>query len=496
MTKGLFSLLVLSGMCMAKGTFAQSNTTITNNIERAHTLLNDVYSEINYNNTAGDVRMRVTGTFKYEGTSSKPGSAREFMMASDIVMGSGGETLLRKDTFTRVGEDPITSFYDIDATHINVTEASVELKLTDKDKEKYLYQSLIFSPNMLMQALLSDASRNNFIATDDKYHVIRHNNASGNVFFLYINAKTYFLEKIDQPSYDAVSGDHFKTITYSDYNIIDGYQVPGKIKITRDTTVVYDLKIELKEILPRVDYGTKRLSQKAIGSWLYLVAMPEWNCKTVIADMKDFLVIFEPPVNAEAGYTLLDNIKRAYPGKEIKYCVVSHLHPDHMGGIRPFMEDGTIIVTTEGTRNYFTNIARNKHMFSKDVRVKKFVNPKFQFVNMNRYELKAGDRVVQLFLLNKNSHHADEYIISYIPAEKLLIQGDLVKTSNLKKGRTLNAQEKGLTDFIEAEKINVKQMVQSWPNENSPQVFDYELIKPESSNKLLQGTKKALEVFN
>src|SRR5690606_30693950 len=140
------------------------------------------------------------------------------------------------------------------------------------------------------------------------------------------------LEKIKQPSYDVVSGDHFKTITYSDYNIMDGYQVPGKVTITNDTDVVYSLNIRLREILPRVDYGMKRLTQKSIGSWLYLVPMPEWNCKTVIADMKDYLVIFEPPVNAEAGYTLLDNIKRAYPNKEIKYCVVSHHHPEHMGG--------------------------------------------------------------------------------------------------------------------------------------------------------------------
>lgn len=494
MFKGILSVLLLSNLCITTALQAQ-HVTIINNIERAHTLLNDVYSELNYNNTVGDVSLRLTGTYKYEGSSTNPASARDFTMSADVVLSNGGAQLLRKDTFTRAGEDAITSFYDIDATHINVSEAGEALKLTDKDKENYLYQSLIFSPNMLLQALLSDASRNNFISTDDKYHIIRHNNASGNVFFLYINSKTYYLEKIDQPMYDVVSGDHFRTITYSKYNVIDGYQVPGKIVITKDSNVIYNLNIQLKEILPRVDYGMQRLTQKTIGQWLHIVPMPQWNSKTVIADMKDFLVVIEPPANVEAGYTLLDNLKRAYPGKEIRYCVVSHLHPDHMGGVRPFMEEGTIIVTTESTRNYFTGIARNKHMFSKDVRVKKAITPKFQFVNMNRYEIKAGDRVVQLFLLNKRSHHADEYIISYIPSEKILVEGDLIKTNNLKQ-RTLNAQEKGLVDFIESEKINVKQIVQNWPHENAPQIFDYSLIKPESSNKLLNGTKKVLDVFN
>ena len=490
----VFSVPALLFLGISTGVFAQSNPTITNNIERAHTVLNDVYAELNYNNSVGDIKMHIRGTYKYEGMNNKPGSARDFVMSSDITLSDGGNVLLRKDTFTRIGENTITSFYDIDSAHINVTEANAELKLTDKDKEKYVYESLIFSPNMLLQFILRDASRNNFISTDDKYHIIRHNNEAGNVYFLYINASTYFLEKIDQPMYDPVAGDHFRTITYQNYDVQDGYQVPGKITITKDSATVYSLTVEMKEILPRVEFGTARLSQKGIGEWLFLVPMPKWNCKSVIADMKDFLVVFEPPTNTEAGYTLIDNIKRAYPGKEIRYCVVSHHHPDHMGGVRPFMEEGTIIVTTEGNRNYFQGIARNKHMFSKDVRVKKYITPKFMFVTMNKQEIKSGEKIIQLFLLNKKSNHTDEYIISYIPAEKILIEGDLIKTSNLKQ-RALDKQEKGLVDFIEEQKINVKQVVQTWPIENSPHIFEYSLIKPESNNKLLQGSKKVLEVF-
>lgn len=496
MLKSIFSVLFLSSVCVANTAKAQPSNTIVNNLERAHTLLTDVYSEVNYGNTVGDVSMRLTGTYKYEGITGKPGSAREFVMASDIVMGNGGTQVVRKDTFTRQGEDIITSFYDIGPARINVTEANEELKLTDKDKTKYLYKSLIFSPNMLLQMILSDASGNNFISTDDKYHIIRHNNTAGEVYFLYINSKTYFLEKIDMPFYDVTSGDHFRTITYSDYNIIDGYQAPGKVTISKDTNVIYKLKIELREILPRTDYGTQRLTQKSVGQWLHVIPLPEWNSRAVVADLKDFLVVFEPPANAEAGYTLLDNIKRAYPNKEIRYCVVSHHHPEHMGGIRPFIEEGSIIVTTEGNRNYFTSIARNKHMFSKDVRVKKALTPKFQFITMNRYEIRAADRIIQFFLLNKYSQHADEYIISYIPSEKILIEGDLVKTSNLRKERQLSKQEQGLADFIEAEKINVKQIIQTWPLENSPHTFDYSIIRPESSNKLIQGTKKIMDVFN
>jgi|GEM_PF-4789154 len=491
--RGLFILSVLSAGCLADAQ-AQSNT-ITNNIERAQSLLNDVYAELNYNNTVGDIKMHVHGTYKHGELTEQMGASREFVMSGHVTFSLGGEQLIRKDTFTRIGEDAIASFYDINTEHVNVTEANEVLKTSDADREKFLYESLLFSPNLLLQVILRDASRNNFIATEDKYHIIRHNNAAGNVFFLYINSKTYYLEKIEQPMYDPVSGDYFRTITYSNYDIQDGYQAPGKIVVKRDSNIIYNLSIDIVEILPRVEYGTMRLSQKNIGDWLYLVPLTKWNCKTVIADMKDFLVIFEPPATAEAGYTLIDNIKRAYPGKEIKYCVVSHQHPEHMGGVRPFMEEGTTIVTTEGNRSYFQGIARNRHLFSKDVRVKKFISPKFLFVTLNKQEIKAGDRVIQFYLLNKLSRHTDEYIISYIPSEKILIEGDLVKTWSLRE-RTLDSKERGLVQFIDEMKINVKQVVQTWPIEKSPDMFDYDVIKPEPSNKLLKGTKKVLDAFN
>ncbi|MCB9045069.1 MAG: hypothetical protein H6550_02900 [Chitinophagales bacterium] len=498
MFKGYFRVfLILFPLVFSSVTspFAQTSNTITNNIERAQTLLNDVYAELNYNNTVGDLKMYIHGTYMHDAMTEQMGAAREFLMSGVITFSHGGEQLLRKDTFSRIGENTITSFYDINDEHINVTEANEVLKLSDKDREAYLYQSLIFSPNLLLQVVLKDASRNSFIASEDKYHIIRHNNRAGNAYFLYINSKTYYLEKIEQPMYDPVSGDYFRTITYSNYDVQDGYQAPGKIVISRDSTVLYNLSVDIREILPRVDYGTMRLSQKDIGEWLYLVPMAKWNCKTVIADMKDFLVVFEPPGTNEAGYTLIDNIKRAYPGKEIKYCVVSHQHPEHIGGIRPFMEDGAIIVTTEANRSYFQGIARNRHLFSPDVRVKKYITPKFLFVTLNKQEIKAGERVIQLFLLNKKSYHTDDYIISYIPSEKLLIEGDLIKTWNLKE-RALDKKERGLVEFIDDMKINVKQVVQTWPLENSPHVFDYDLIKPESNNKLLKGTKKVLDAFN
>lgn len=497
MLKRFLNYIVISTVSTAAITTAatgQQSTHVTNNIERAFTVVSDVYAEINYNNSVGDVKMHLKGTFNYEGESNNPGSVREYTMFSDIACSKGGYVLQRKDSFTRIGQPAILSSYNINEKNILVTEAGQKLTTTDADREKYLYQSLIFSPNLFIQHTMHDASRNTYINTVDNYHIIRHNNASGDSYYMFINTRNYYLERIEQPKYDPVIGDYFLTIEYSDYNIRDGYQTAGEVTIKRDSNIIYKLKIDVEEILPQVDYGMMRLSQKKIGSWLYLVPMKEWNTKAVIADMDDFLVVFEPPSTPEAGYTLIDNIKKAYPGKEIRYCVVSHHHPELMGGIRPFMEDGTIIVTTEGNKEYFQKIARNRHMYSKEVRVKKFISPKFMFVSVNEHEIKVKNKIIRFYLLNKKSHHTDEYILSYIPVDKILIEADLVQTTNLKQ-RALDKHERGLVEFIDAMKISVKEVVQTSPLEKAPHVFDYDAIKPASDNKLIQGSKKILEIF-
>lgn len=489
-------LPVLSGLILifsqATGS-AQGTSSLTNNIERAYTVLNDVYNELNYNNTVGDVKMKLKGSYYYEGVKDDPASIRSYTMHSSINFSKAGNVLLRKDTFTRPGVDAITSFYDITESEMNITVANEEKKADGADKEKYLYESLIFNPNLLLQFMLRDASMNSFISSDDKHHIIRHNNGSGNVFFLFINSKSYYLERIEQPMYDPVTGDYFRTITYSKYDIQDGYQAPGKVTIHKDSTLVYDLSIDLIEMLPRVDYGSTVLRQQKVGDWLKVVPMDEWNSRSVIADMGDFLVVLGPPATTEAAYTLLDNIKKAYNGKEVKYCVVSHYHPEHIGGVRPFMEEGAMIVTTEKMQPYFQQMARNKHTYSKDVRLKKFISPKFLFIKSNGQEIRANNKKIELYLLNKKSRHTDEYLISYFPNDKILVEGDLVNTSNLREGRTLNAQEKGLVEFLDAVKVSPKQIIQTWPAKNTPNVFDYNIIKPES--KLIKGSKKLLEVF-
>lgn len=473
---------------------AQPSSSVLNNFGRAQTILNDVYAELNYNNNISAVRMQLEGSYQHVGNYEVPYATREFKMVSKINYNYNNQTLQRRDTFSKIGDEQIVSQYTIDKKSIKVIEAGAEVTTTLTQTEKYIYESAIFCPNVFLRLVLKNAAANTFISSDEKYHIIRHNNTVGGIYYIYIDAKSYYVTKIDQPKYDAIEGDYFISTHYENYDLQDGYQIPGKVKIYKDSTLQYNLRVDVKELMPDEYISTERLSKKEVGEWLHIIPLPEWNTRAVIADLKEELVVFDPPHSPEAGYALLDNIKKAWPNKQIKYCVISHHHPNHIGGIRPFIEEGVTIVTTKSNKAYIDAIATNKHLFNDDVRKRKRVDPVYLFVNNFKQELKVGDRLVVVYPMGNASDHTDEYLVTYVPNDKILIEGDLLSTWDMSQASNVK-RKKALMQFIEANKLRVNKIIQTWPLEKTAHTIDYEQIDPDANKGLLKGSKKLMDAI-
>ncbi|MGA7657571.1 MAG: MBL fold metallo-hydrolase [Methylocella sp.] len=54
-------------------------------------------------------------------------------------------------------------------------------------------------------------------------------------------------------------------------------------------------------------------------------------------------MLVEAPLNEERTLVLIDKIKELIPNKPIKYVVNSHVHFDHSGGLRTFIDTDAII---------------------------------------------------------------------------------------------------------------------------------------------------------
>jgi hypothetical protein len=83
------------------------------------------------------------------------------------------------------------------------------------------------------------------------------------------------------------------------------------------------------------------------------------TANNLVVEMKDGLVIFDAPCCAEQSRAVIEAAKAKFPGKPIKYVVLTHHHMDHTGGTRTFVAEGATVIVPDTAQGYFeTNFAR------------------------------------------------------------------------------------------------------------------------------------------
>src|SRR5262245_5844244 len=68
------------------------------------------------------------------------------------------------------------------------------------------------------------------------------------------------------------------------------------------------------------------------------------TANNLIVAMKDYIVIFDAPYGELQSRWVIDAAKAKYPGKPIKYLVLTHHHMDHTGGMRTYAAEGATVV--------------------------------------------------------------------------------------------------------------------------------------------------------
>ena len=155
-------------------------------------------------------------------------------------------------------------------------------------------------------------------------------------------------------------------------------------------------------------------------------------------EFRDFILVAEAPalqpsiVNIPAAIqpgstdlseAFIKKIKETASGKPITYLVVSHYHSDHSGGARAFMAEGATIITTQGNRSFFEKMGSASYTLKPD-RFSGSPRPVKIETIQKKKTITDGVRTVELIDVGPNPH-SNENLIVYIPAEKILFQGDL-----------------------------------------------------------------------
>jgi glyoxylase-like metal-dependent hydrolase (beta-lactamase superfamily II) len=142
---------------------------------------------------------------------------------------------------------------------------------------------------------------------------------------------------------------------------------------------------------------------------------------SLIVAMKDYLVVFDAPQNEAQSRWTIDAAKAKYPGKPVKYLVMTHHHMDHFGGARTYVAEGATIIM--GTPNKAHAVAElsGPHTMHPDA-LQKSRKPVTVIEVKDKLVLKNGE-TIQLYRIA--NPHVEGMLTGYVAGPRIVWVTDL-----------------------------------------------------------------------
>jgi glyoxylase-like metal-dependent hydrolase (beta-lactamase superfamily II) len=143
---------------------------------------------------------------------------------------------------------------------------------------------------------------------------------------------------------------------------------------------------------------------------------------SLIVELGDALVVFDAPVSDWQTNWTIAAAQAKYPGKPIKYLVLTHHHMDHAGGLRAYAAAGATLVVGKGNADHFRKVltmpfTRNLDLAPRDLSKTAIVEVAEQ------YTIPDGKRQVTAYLAE--NPHANGMLIGYVADAQLGFVTDL-----------------------------------------------------------------------
>jgi glyoxylase-like metal-dependent hydrolase (beta-lactamase superfamily II) len=144
--------------------------------------------------------------------------------------------------------------------------------------------------------------------------------------------------------------------------------------------------------------------------------------RSVLVEMKDYLVVVEGPQNDDRAVAVIEEVKRLVPNKPIKYVVNSHHHFDHAGGLGAFVAGGATVITHAINKPFFEQAFAAPRTINPDKLAQSGKKAVIETLD-DKLVLRDETRTLELHHIKDNAHD-DGLIMAYLPQEKLLIEAD------------------------------------------------------------------------
>ena len=143
---------------------------------------------------------------------------------------------------------------------------------------------------------------------------------------------------------------------------------------------------------------------------------------SVAIEQKDHVVVVEAPLDEARSLAVIAKVKEVIPNKPIRYLINTHQHFDHSGGLRSYVDEGSIIVTHEGNVDFYKPAWAAPHSIRPDRLSESKKTASFEPFAA-KHVLSDGARTIEIHEIAGNTHN-DAFALVYLPAEKILIEAD------------------------------------------------------------------------
>jgi glyoxylase-like metal-dependent hydrolase (beta-lactamase superfamily II) len=162
-----------------------------------------------------------------------------------------------------------------------------------------------------------------------------------------------------------------------------------------------------------------------------VVLMGGGSHNSVAVEFKDFVTVVEGPLNQQRSLAVIDEVKKTFPGKPIRYLVNTHNHFDHLGGVRTFVAEGATVITDDRNRNFYQRVVlapQSRSLQPDRLSQRPFAptGPGTLAVQTftDKYTISDGNETIELYHV-EGLNHSDNMAIVYLPKEKIVINADL-----------------------------------------------------------------------